>query len=95
MPPKTIKLTQLKIYKSRSAQRNNTVDTIDKSGSIPGANLFNRSTRIEKPTEIYIFKDNKDLSDLFGQGDDLAGITSEIIRINRKKKNLDTLIIRK
>ena len=45
--------------KSRSTQRNN---------------LYNRSTRIEKPTEIYILKENKDLSGLSGQGDYLSGV---------------------
>ena len=62
---------------------------MDKSRSTQRTNLSNRSTRIEKPTEINIFKENKDISGLSGQGDDLAGITPDIFRIpsnNKRKK---------
>ena len=38
------------IYKSRFTQITDTVNTVDKSRSIPGNDLSNRSTRIEKPT---------------------------------------------
>ena len=49
-------------------------------------NLSKRSTRIEKPTEIDIIKDNKYLSDLSGQGHDLSGTTPYILRIPRNNK---------
>ena len=62
MHPKSIKRTQLKFDKSRYTQRTNTVNTVDKSRSIPGINLSNISTRIENPTEIDIVKDNTDIS---------------------------------
>ena len=52
------------IHKSESNQITDTVNTVDKSRSIPGTNLSYISTRIEKPTEIDIVKYNKDLSDL-------------------------------
>ena len=69
---------------------------MDKSRSTQRNNLYNRSTRIEKPIEIYILKENKDLSGLSGQGDYLAGITPDTLRIprkNKRKKTPDTSII--
>ena len=60
--------------------------------------MSNISTRIEKPTEIDIVRDNKDISDLSLPGDDLAGITPDILCIPRKNKinkTPDTFIIRK
>ena len=47
--------------KSKTTQRTDTVNTVDKSRSIPGANLSNISNRIEKHTEIDIVNDNKDI----------------------------------
>ena len=72
-------------------------NSIDKSSSTQRTSLCNRSTRIEKPIEIDIIKDNKHISGLSGQGDDLAGITPYILRIPRKnkRKTPDTSIIRK
>ena len=66
---------------------------MNKSRSIPGTNLSNKSTRIENPIEIDIVKDKKDLSDLSGQGDDLSGIKPDILCIPRKnkRKKLQTL----
>ena len=69
------------IDKSRSTQISDTLNTADKSGSIIGTNLSNISTRIVKPTEIYIVKDNNDLYGLSLHGDNLAGITPDIIFI--------------
>ena len=85
------------IDKSRSAKRTNIVNTLYKSRSIPGNNLSNRSAIIENPTEIYIVRDNKYFSDFSLQGDDLAVITPDILRIPRKnkRKTPDTSIIRK
>ena len=74
--------------KSRSTKRTDTFNTIDKS----------RFNRIEKPTEIDIVKDNIYLYCLSLQGDDLSGITPDILCIYRKKerkKTPDTSIIRK
>ena len=71
---------------------------MDKPRYTQRSNLSNRSTRIEKPTEIDILKENKDISDLSGQGDYLAGITPDIIRIphkNKRQKTPGTSIIRK
>ena len=58
---------------------------------------MNISTRIEKSTEIYIFRDNKHFYGFSLQGDDLVGITPEIPCVPRKNKikTSDTLIIRK
>ena len=44
--------------KSSSTQRTDTENTVDKSKYIPITNLSNRSTRIEKPSEIDIHRDN-------------------------------------
>ena len=75
-----------------------TLKSMDKSRSTQRNNLYNRSTRIEKPTEIDIFEENKDLYDFSWQGDDLVGITPDILCIpcKKKRKNTpDTSIIRK
>ena len=79
-------------YKSRSTQRTDTFNTVDKSRSVPVTNLSNISTRIEKPIEIDIVKDNTNLSDFYLQGDYLEGITPDILfitRINKIKKTPD------
>ena len=84
---KAIKFNTFKsIDKSRYAQRTDTVNTVDKSGSTTRTNLYNISTRIEKPIEIDIVRDNKDISDLSLRRDDLAGIAPYIICILRKNK---------
>ena len=46
-----------------------------KSRSIPVTNLFHESTKIEKPSEINFYRDNKYVSYLFKQGESLASIT--------------------
>ena len=74
------------IDKSRSTQITDTFNTIDKSRFIPVTNLSNRSTIIEKPTEIDIVKYNKDISGFFRQEDYLVGITSDILCITCEKK---------
>ena len=50
------------------------------------------------PTEIYILEENKNVSDLSRQGEYLAGITPDNLRIprkNKRSKTPDTLVIRK
>ena len=71
---------------------------MDKSRSTPETNFSNISTRIEKSTEIDIFKDNKYLSGLSLPGDYLAGITPDILcipRNNKREKTPDISIVRK
>ena len=57
--------------KSRSTQRTKTEDTVktvNKSRSISSASLSGKSTKIEKPKEIDISKDNSRLSGMSGHG---------------------------
>ena len=87
--------------KWRSTQRTdteNTVNKVNKSRSVSRNILSNKITKIEKPIEIDIFKDNKDISDLSLPVYDLAGITPDILHIplkNKRRRNPDTSIIRK
>ena len=77
------------IDKSRSDQRTYTENTVDKSSSIPRTNLFTKSTRIEKPSEIDIYSDNLRVSVLSGQGKRLSSVSPNIIfflaRIKERK----------
>ena len=60
--------------------------------------MSNKITILEKPTEIYINRDNENVSILSGKGDGLASVTSDnicITRNNKRKKNPDTSFIRK
>ena len=75
-----------KTEKSQTSKKNDTINSIYKYSSTHRSSLSNRSTRIEKPTEIDIFEENKNISDFYGQGDDLPGITPDILRIPRKNK---------
>ena len=71
---------------------------MDKSRSIPISNYSNKSTRIEKPSKIYIHKDNLSVSVLYGQGESLSSETPDNLRIprkNKRKKTPGTPIIRK
>ena len=43
--------------------KSDTLNSIDKSRYTPRTNLSNKSTRIKKPTQIEILKDNKYVSD--------------------------------
>ena len=64
--------------------RNNktdTLNTIDKSRSTPRTNLLNKITKIEKPSAIFIQRDNLSVSIFSGQGENLASVTPDIIRI--------------
>ena len=54
--------------KSRSNQRTDTENTLDKSRTIIITNLSNKSIRIEKPSEIDIHRDNLSVSVLSGRG---------------------------
>ena len=76
----------------------NTLLSIYKSSSTPRTILSNKSTRIEKPSEIDIHKDNENISDLSGLGDDLSIVTPDnlcIPRDNKRKKTPYTSVIRK
>ena len=65
--PKINKTGKVKsIDKSWSTQRTDTENKVDKSRSIPRNNLSNKSTRIEKPSEIHIYKDNLSVYGLSG-----------------------------
>ena len=66
--------------------------------STPRNNLSNKSTRIRKPSEIDIQRDNLSVSILYGQGESLSSVTSYNIFIpskNKRKKTPDTSVIRK
>ena len=53
---------------SSKNNKNYTVYKSDKSWSITVNNLSNKSTQIEKPSEINIHRDNKDVYDSSRQG---------------------------
>ena len=66
---KVIKLTQFNHYiKQGLLKIIDKENTVDKSRSIPRSNYYNESTRIEKPSEIHIHKDNISVSGSSGQG---------------------------
>ena len=84
LPPKTIK--------------NDIVDKADKSGSIQVTNISNKSTQIEKSSEIDIQRDNLSVSVINGQGESLAGVIQDQICIphrNKRKKTLASSSLRK
>ena len=70
--------------KSRTTQRTDTENTVYKSGSITRTNISNKSTRIEKPPEINIHRDNLGVSVLSGQGESLSSVSPDILCITRK-----------
>ena len=79
-----------------STQRNDTENTVDKSRSILIINLSNKSNIIEKPSEIYIQKDNLSASGFYEQGESLSSATRDILCIpcnNKRKKTPDNSII--
>ena len=78
--------TQIPKIQSLPQKKHDTLTSIYNSMYAKRINLSNISIRIEKPTEIDIFKENKDISNLYVQGDDLAGITLDILHIPRKNK---------
>ena len=66
--------------------------------SIPRSNLSNKSTRIEKPSEIYIHRDYLSVSVLSEQGETLSSVSPYIICIHcnkKREKTPNTSIIRK
>ena len=86
--------------KSRASKINyieNTVNTVAKSRSISRTILSNKSTRIEKPSEINICKTNLGVSIFSGNGESLSSVTPDQQHFPRKtkKKTPNTLIIRK
>ena len=75
--------------KSRSAQRTdigNTVDTVNKSRSVSGNSLSNKSTRTEKPTYIDICKHSSNISVFSRHGEILSNVTPDQQHITRKNK---------
>ena len=81
-----------------SPKTTDTLNAINKSRYTPRTNLSNKSTRIEKPTEIDIHKDNEKISLLYGKLYYLASVTLYILCIpykNKIKKTPDTSVIRK
>ena len=95
--PKIKKIDTVKLlYESRSTRRTETENTVDKSRSIPRSNYYYKINRIEKPSEIYIHKDNLSVSGLYGQGESLSIVTPDnpcIPRKNKRNKTPDTSII--
>ena len=76
----------------------NTANKVNISRTISRTRLSNKSTRIEKPSEIYVCNDNLSLSVLSRHGESLSSVTPDQQRItcnNNKKKTSDTLIMRK
>ena len=64
---------------SRSTQRNETQDTVkpvNKSRYISSASLSDKSTKIEKPKEIDIRKENSSLSGMSGHRESLSSVTT-------------------
>ena len=62
--------------KSGSTQRTETEDTlktINKSRSILSASFSDKSTKKQKPIEIYSIKDNQGISGMFGYGASVSG----------------------
>ena len=85
--PKSNKTEKVKtIDKSRSTQRTDTESTVDKSWYIPRTNVYHKSTRIGKTSEIDIHKDNLCVSVLSGQGESLSSVSPDILRIPSKNK---------
>ena len=76
----------------------NIANKVNISRSISRTRLSNKSTRIEKNSEIYVCNDNLSISVLSGHGESLSSVTQDQKRItcnNNKKKTSDTLIMRK
>ena len=65
---------------------------------IPRSKYSNKSTRIENPSDINIYKDNLSVSGLFEQVEILSSETPDTIcitRRNKRKKNAGTYVDRK
>ena len=84
--------------KSKSTQiteTENAVNKENKSRYISSTSLYEKSTKIEKPPEIHISKDNLSIYVLSGHGESVSSVASyqqHIPRNNKRKKNSDTLI---
>ena len=75
--------------KSRFTQRTETEDTVkkvNKSRSILSIILSEKNTKIEKPKEIDISKDNSGIFGMSGHGDILSSVTPDQKHIPRKDK---------
>ena len=57
--------------------KTDTLNTINKSRSTPRTNLSNRGTKIEKPSEIDIHRNNLSVSIFYGQGERSARVTPD------------------
>ena len=89
--PKSNKTDKVRsIDKSRSTRITDTENKVDKSRSVPRTNLYNKSTIIEKPSEIDIHRGKLSVSVLFGQGESLSSVTPDILCIPRKNKRNKT-----
>ena len=84
--------------KSRSTKRTeaeDTLKTLNKSRSISSASFSDKSTKIEKPKEIDIRKENSSISGMSGHGSIVSSKLSDKQRILCKNKihnNLETSI---
>ena len=81
------------LVKSRSTQGNEIEDTVKsviKSRSISSASSSDKSTKIEKPKEIDISKDNSSLFGMSRYGEILTSVTPDKQRIPRKNKRKKT-----
>ena len=93
--PRSNKTDKVKsIDKSRCTQITDTENTVNKSRSIPRTNLSNKSTRIEKPSEIDIHRDNLSVSVLSGHGEILSSVTPDQQNIPRKNKKVKLQTLR-
>ena len=64
--------------------------TENESRYIPRTKYSNKSSKIEKHSEMHIHKDNLSVSVLSGQGEILSSVTPDIIRILLKSKSKNT-----
>ena len=79
-----------------STQITDTENTVNKLRYILITNLSNKITRIEKPSEIDICKDNLNVSSFSGHGEIISSVTPHTLLIphnNKSKRTPDTLII--
>ena len=68
----------------------NIANKVNISRSISRTSLSNKSTRIEKTSEIYVCNDNLSISVLSGHGESLSSVTPDQQRINWKNKRNKT-----
>ena len=84
------------IKQSLPPQKPDTLNLIDKSRSTQRNNLSNKSTRIEKPSEIYICNVDLGISVLSGHIESVSSVIPDqqcITSKNKINKTSDTLIM--